>query len=387
MEKSEETSNSWECCCTKTTSGTNDRASAEPKNHQPDACCNQRTANDKFSVFDHQTFRVSHCHSIGRSIYTTEFYLEGIHCPSCVRSIEALPKIVKGVIEARLDYARSLLSVAWDSNVVHLSEVAANLDTLGYTPHAVRDQKTHELHTHENRKLLIKIGVAGALAGNTMIVAIAMYAGEFSGIDLQFENLFRWVSLILGWLSLAWPGRTFFQGAITALKTRSPHMDLPIALGLGVGVIAGTSNTFRGHGDIYFDSLTILVFMLLIGRWIQFRQQRKAENAIELLFSLTPASCRLVDENGIHTVPIEILRPGDQVDIRAGESIPADGEIESGSSKVDESLLTGESRPRRVVIGDKISAGSTNLSSSIRCNVQTTGTETRIGRLMKLVEE
>src|SRR5690606_25802998 len=123
--------------------------------------------------------------------------------------------------------------------------------------------------TVENRRQLTRLAVAGALAGNNMLVALALYLGEFAGMAPAIEQLLRYASGLLGVLSLAWPGRVFLQSAQSALRTRTPHMDLPIALGLAVGTISSVVNMLRGTGHVYFDSISVLVFVLLLGRCVQ----------------------------------------------------------------------------------------------------------------------
>ena len=149
----------------------------------------------------------------------------------------------------------------------------------------------------ENRRFLIRIGVAAACVGNVMTLAFALYGGVFTGIEAQYAHLFRWASMLFGMIALAWPGSLFFRGAWAALRTKTAHLDLPIAIGLAAGGIAGTVNAILGRGEIYFDSLTMLVLLLLVGRWLQRRQQWWANDSLELLFSLTPTSARRL-ENG-----------------------------------------------------------------------------------------
>jgi len=220
-----------------------------------------------------------------------------------------------------------------------------------------------------------------------MTLAFALYGGVFTGIETQYANLFRWSSMVFGLIALAWPGNLFFRGAWAALRTRTAHLDLPIALGLIAGGTAGTINAILGRGEIYFDSLTVLVFLLLVGRWIQRRQQRWATDAIELLFSLTPTSARRVEGDQITEVPIEAIAAGDAVEVRAGESVPTDGVVLAGQSSVDQSLLTGESRPIAVAPGNRIHAGVVNVSACLRIRVEAVGEHTRVGKLMRMVEE
>ena len=267
--------------------------------------------------------------------------------------------------------------------------MARALDSLGYTPHPGRDGETRAMRRREDRTFLIRIGVAGAAAGNVMVLAFALYGGLFSGIEAEFAGYFRWMSMLLGVLSLAWPGSVFFRGAWAALRTRTAHLDLPIALGLAAGGVMGTINTLRGAGEVYFDSLTVLVFLLLVGRWIQRQQQRWAADAVQLLYTLTPAFARRIEVEGgpAREVPLEAVARGDLLEVRAGDTIPVDGIVEHGTSRVDQALLTGEPRPAAVSAGSRVAAGTLNLAAALHVRASATGADTRVGRLMALVEQ
>ena len=319
--------------------------------------------------------------------HATELYLEGVHCAACVWLVEKLPHVVPGVIEARLDLRRSLVRVRWDDDRVRLSRVARTLDSLGYPPHPAKDARARALRKQEDQRFLIRIGVAAACAGNVMTLAFALYGGMFTGIETQYSELFRWTSMLLGLVALAWPGNLFFRGAWAALRTRTAHLDLPIALGLAAGGVAGTVNAVLGRGEIYFDSLTMLVFLLLVGHWIQRRQQRWANDALELLFSLTPSGARRVEGDVVREVPLEALALGDLIEVRAGDLLPTDGTVVEGQSTVDQSLLTGESRPVGVAAEADVHAGTLNLGARLLVRVAAVGPTTRVGKLMQLVEE
>jgi P-type Cu2+ transporter len=153
-----------------------------------------------------------------------------------------------------------------------------------------------------------------------------------------------------------------------------------------IGGIAGLVNVVLNRGEIYFDSLTVLVFLLLVGRFIQYRLQRRADNAVGLLFSLTPASCRLVLGDEAVDAPVEALKVNDLVEVRAGDLLPADGVVENGRSSVNQALLTGESMPAAVEVGSTVHAGSQNIASVLRVRVQKVGRDTRVGQLMHLIE-
>jgi Cu2+-exporting ATPase len=341
----------------------------------------------RFEEFDDPTFKELYCRRREDGTLDVELYLEGVHCAACVWLVERIPQVVPGVVETSLDAGRSVVRIAWDSGATDLSRIARQLDRLGYTPYPYRGRGLRELRRAEDRRFLIRIGVAGACAGNVMLLAIALYGGFFHGMEDRFAALFRGTSLAITLLALAWPGRVFFQGALAAFRTRAMHMDVPVAVGLAAGAVWSALNTVRGTGEVYYDSLTLLVFLLLVGRWIQQRQQRSSHDAVELLFSMTPGTARLVDGDAIREVPTAALVEDQVVEIRAGDAIPADGIVIDGTSDVDLSLLTGESRPVEVGPEARVHAGTTNLSSRLRARVTATGEQTRLGRLMTMIEQ
>lgn len=345
------------------------------------------TTDKSYAELDDPAFADLYARRRPDGLPSVELYLEGVHCSACVWLVEKVPVALDGVAEVRLDLRRSMAEVTWDPATVPLSRVARFLDSLGYPPRPYRAIKIREMRRQEDRALLIRIAVAGAAAGNVMLIAFALYGGMFESMETEYRRLFHWVSLALTLPAALWAGGLFFRGAWAALRTRTLHMDLPIALGLAAGLIGGTVNTLRGEGHIYFDSVSILVFLLLVGRWIQNRQQRSANDAAELLYSLAPTSARVVAGDTVREVPVEALLPGAIVEVRAGDSVPADGVVSSGASDVDASLLTGESRPVPVQAGDAVHAGTVNLSSRLLVRVEEAGERTRVGRLMHLVEE
>lgn len=335
---------------------------------------------------DEPAFLAQHAPLVG-NLRAIELVLEGVHCSACVWLLEKLPRVLPGVLEARLDLRRAILRVTWDAQAVALSKIARTLDGFGYRPHAGRDPEARAARQREDRRLLVHIGVAGAGAGNVMLLAFALYGGYFHGIEGEYARLFRWTSLLISLVVLLWPGSLFLRGAWAALRTRSAHLDLPISIGLVAGTIAGTVNTVLDRGDIYFDSLTGLVFLLLVGRFVQRRLERRAADSVELLFSLTPAFAHLCEAGAVRDVPVDALEVGHVVEVRPGESFPADGVVSQGVSSVNLALLTGESRPQSVREGEVVFAGAVNLGAVLAVRITASGRATRVGKLLALVEE
>ncbi len=346
-----------------------------------------RSSERDYQEFDHPAFAERYVRTGADGLSRIELYLEGVHCASCVWLVERVPLIIPGVQRAELDVRRALAVVEWDRARVSLSSIARTLDRLGYAPHPFRGVLRDAMRTREDRAMLIRIGVSGAIAINIMLAALALYSGELNGMEAQFTRLFRWISFGLTVPAIVWPGRLFFTGAWASFRTRSLHMDLPIALALAVGFVRGAINTITDSGPIYFDGLAVLIFALLVGRYLQQRGQRTAADAAELLHSIAPTSARVVDESGVHIVPSDALLPGMVLDVRAGDSFAADGVVIDGRSTVNASLLTGESRPVSVASGEAVFAGTQNVEAPLRVRVERAGEQSRVAKLMALVED
>ncbi len=338
-----------------------------------------------FEEFDHAAFHALYVRGRPGGACETELYLEGVHCASCVWLVERVPRLVPGLARAELDVERARVVVAWDAARIGLSGIARALDTLGYRPHPFRGVQAEALRRHEERALVARIGVAGAMALNVMLAALALYSGWLGGMERDYQRYFRWVSLLLATPALLYPGAVFFRGAWAALRTHALHMDLPIAIALGAGYLRGAVNTLTDRGPIYFDGVVTLIFLLLVGRFLQLRAQRAAADSAELLYALSPSTARVVDAGGVHEVPCEALLPGAVLEVRPGDTLAADGVVIAGASDLDLSLLTGESRAVEVAPGVSVYAGTVNGRAPLRVRVEQAGETTRVGRILREV--
>lgn len=317
---------------------------------------------------------------------TAELAVHGLHCGACAWLIENAALRENGLLSARVKMSQHTIQLVFDPGSTKLSQIASLLDRLGYQLAPFDPGKNDHLR-RENRRHLTRIAIAGFLAANAMWIAVALYAGEATGVAANEKLFLVAIGTALGVSAVVGPGRTFLVGAWAALKTRTPHMDLPVALGLSVGAVIGVVNAVRGMGNVYFDSLATLVFLLLIGRWIQFRQQQRATQAVDLMLRLTPRHAELQAPDGsTRTVLVDSLVQGDTIYVSANDSIPADGNIVSGETRIDRSLLTGESVPVAASVGDVVAAGTVNLSSPISVRVSAMGRESRIGKVLEAVE-
>lgn len=325
----------------------------------------------------------------------TEFLLEGVHCAACVWLVERVSRLEPSVVDARLDMGRSLLSLEWETAEASLSSIAQTLAKMGYIARPKRGQESARMRKREERNLLLRIGVSGAVFGNVMLMAFALYSGsvgfdEAGTMAHETRRFFEILSLIVS-LPALWAGSIFYRGALAALKTRTPHMDLPIAIGIGVGFLWGAYGALWGRGEIYFDSITGLIFFLLIGRYLQRKHQLSASDAAELFHAVVPSFATVLSDAGeeasAQSVPTESIAVGATVLVKSGEVLTIDGTIREGHSSLDKALLSGESRPVSVGPGDHVEAGTLNLGSSLLVIAERSGRETRVARLMEEVEK
>lgn len=315
-----------------------------------------------------------------------ELYLEGLHCAACVWLVERLPQLNSGVHSARLSFADGRLTLGWFPDRVALSQLAQILDSLGYPPHPAGLGRNREQQQRVDRTLLLRIGVAGAVFGNVMLFSFALYSGAAQGMSRETLQFFRWASCLLAVPTVLWTALPFFRGAYLALRTKTAHMDLPISIGIAAALVSGSISTLRGHGEIYFDTITMLVFLLLLGRWLGARQQRIATAATDLMLALAPSTCRLLSGDTSRQVPTASVERGALIELLAGDRIGVDGEVVAGQSTIDESWLTGESRLLHVTVGSKVSAGTVNLSERLVVSATRTGKDTRLADIVRQVE-
>jgi P-type Cu2+ transporter len=337
----------------------------------------------KYQELDDPAFRAAHVLT-GAGGESAELLLEGVHCSACVWLVERVGRVVPGVTSSRLDLTRSVVELGWDPSKTSLSAIARGLGSLGYAAHAVGEPRAEVARTRD-RELLLRLGVAGAAAGNVMLMALALYSGAFTGMESAYQALFRWASLAIATPTVLWCGAVFLRGGWAALRTRTPHMDLPISIGILTGYVGGAYATITGRGEIYFDSLCTLVFLLLIGRYLQQSHHRRSTSESELLLALAPQTARLVEGDAERDVPASAVPLDGVVRVLGGERIPVDGVVTRGTASVDTSMLSGEPMPAETRVSARVYAGTTCVDGELWLRTEAVGADTRLGRLMASV--
>ncbi len=340
----------------------------------------------KYQELDDADFQRDHCHDEPTGLRSVELLLEGVHCSACVWLVERVGRVVPGVTSSRLDLSRNVVALSWDPGRATLSAIARALESLGYPAHAL-GASLADATRQRDRALLLRLGVAGAAAGNVMLMALALYSGALTGMEPAYQALFRWGSLVIATPAVFWAGAVFLRGGWAALRTQTPHMDLPVSIGILAGYVGGAVNTVTGSGEIYFDTLCTLIFLLLIGRYLQQNHHRRSTTQSELLLALAPQTAHVVEGDTEREVPALHVAALALVRVGAAERIPVDGIVDRGTASIDTSLLTGEPMPTEAQVADRVYAGTTCQSGELWIRVEAAGAATRLGRLMASVEK
>jgi len=340
-------------------------------------------------VYDHPEVQKTFVRDAGDNQREAALILEGITCAACVWLNEQHVARLPGVLNVQVNYATHRARIRWDDSRIKLSEILQAIHHIGYTAHPYDPQQQQLAFERERRNQLKRIGVAGVLGMQVMVLSIALYVGDFSGMESDFRTFFRWLALLLTTPVLVYAGAPFLRGAWRDLRNRSIGMDVPVSLGILVAFGGSLHASWTGHGQVYFDSVVMFIFFLLASRHFELMaRKRSAEKAEQLSHSLPAMATRLpVDGGEPEVIPAAELQPGDRVLIRAGETVPADGHIERGESSVNEALLTGESTPLHKLPGDLLIGGSINIESPLHMFVDKTGLDTVLAEIVRLLDQ
>ena len=313
-----------------------------------------------------------------------ELLTPAVHCAACIQRIERdLPR-TPGVVSARVNLSLRRASVEFDPEIAGPEDVVAGLDRLGYAArpfdaHAMRDIERDS----EGRDLLARMAVAGFAMMNVMLLSVSVW----SGADGTTRDLLHWVSALIALPATAFAGVPFFRSAWGVLRRGHVNMDVPISLALILAAGVSLHETINSGAHAYFDAAVSLSFFLLIGRYLDHRTRQVARLAAVELSGLQAHSATVIGADGARRViAVEDLRPGDVVEIAAGERAPADGRVLSGVSELDRAMITGESAPEPAGPGTEIHAGVMNLSGPLVAEATATGDDTVLAGIARMIE-
>jgi Cu2+-exporting ATPase len=339
-----------------------------------------------FELYDKDALQKSFVRHEAGEIREAALILEGIVCAACVWLNERHVGQLPGVIEFRVNYSTHRAQVKWDNSQIHLSDILKAIAAIGYQAHPFDPGRQEAVQKKERSAALRRMAIAGLGAMQVMMLAVAMYAGDYEGMDESMRQFMRWISMLIAAPVIAYSASSFYRSAWRDLKRRTLGMDVPVSLAIGGGFLASAWATVTNQGHVYFDSVTMFTFFLLVGRYLEMIARHKAGQAAEELVKLIPATTTRLRDGEEEVIPVSDLELEDRVLIRPGETIPADGIVMEGHSSVDESLLTGESLPLDRGIHDALVGGTVNIESPLVMRVEKLGADTTLSAILRLLE-
>ncbi len=326
------------------------------------------------------------------TVYDAEYYqanllLEGISCAACSWLIETHLKKNSAIKIVSVNISSHRCTIVWAHAQTQLSEVLKALAQIGYKARPATDEQQQAFIKQEDRIALFRLGIAGFGMMQAMMVAVGIYNGAAD----TWLIFLRWLSMLVATPVVFFSAAPFFKAAWRSIQSRQLIMDVPVALAIGLAYIASAWATIRGGGEVYFESVSMFTFFLLLGRYIEQRARHRNRLAFGNLAQLMPlTACCITQQNGqeiTHNIPLKILALGDLVLVKSGDTFPCDGVVIAGESEVVEALITGESAPLIKKVGDKVIAGTLNGQSVLRIKVTAVGGATQLSGIERLTTQ
>ena len=310
--------------------------------------------------------------------------LEGVSCAACAWLIEKQVSSQDGVYGIRVNTTTNRALLSWDNTKTKLSELLSAIHTLGYKAAPFEADQQEAAYHRSMKNYLYRLGVAGLATMQVMMLAVALYLEVFGNLEPEFKHYFRWVSLIFATPVLLYSALPFYINAWRSIKGRTLGMDVPVSIALLFAYVASLVATVTEQGEVFFESISMFTFFLLLGRFLEMRARRKAAAASGNLLKLVPAMATTLDGEQI---PVKTLKVGDKIRVLPGEHIPADGIVLSGRVHIDESMLTGESIHVVKNQGDSVFAGTLNGDESFELEVKSSKADSVISNIVRLQDE
>ncbi|PWR24254.1 heavy metal translocating P-type ATPase [Zavarzinia aquatilis] len=320
-------------------------------------------------------------------VNSTMLAIDGIHCAACVQRIERTLAQDPDVVSARVNFTTRRLALSWKGAPEHAVDYIERLDDMGFTARPFDTGVLNSADAASDRKLMRAMAVAGFAAGNVMWLAISVWAGVFADMGPATKGMLQWLQALIALPAIAYSGMTFYTSAWNAVRRGHVNMDVPISIGVILAAGMSVVQTVIGADDVYYDAAISLVFLLLVGRFLDQRARGRAREAAAHLLSLTVTEVtRLTDDGRAELVDIERVRPGDHLLVAAGARLPVDGVVFAGRSAIDTSTLTGESVPATIGVGDQVFAGTINTGNALTVEARAIGGDTVLAEIVRCME-
>ena len=319
--------------------------------------------------------------------FKINLFVDNVNCGGCIKKIEDGLKNHTAVTSARVNMSTKRVVIKWTGEKDIVNSLVSLIENLGYPtrpfdPHIAKNQ-----NDEDSKEILKALGVAGFAAGNIMLFSFALWTSDAQEMGQETRNMFHWLSALIAMPTIVYSGRVFFKSALNALKNKTTNMDVPISIALIITTLVSFNETLNHKEHAYFDSAIMLLFFLLIGRYLDKRARTKAREAAERMTCMFSATAKIVEDGIAKTIKGSDIKPGMTLMVATGESIASDGIITKGSSQIDSSLITGETLPKEVQIDDTVFGGTVNLGSPLEIKVTKEQEASLLSEIIKLMEK
>lgn len=348
---------------------------------------NDDLAADKWRVYADAQFASQFTQSAAGQTSAT-LLIEGLRCSACSWLIDQVLRRHAGIHDVSVNAATGRANVSWDGTRLNLADVMRSIAQLGYVPHPVTDATVSRALRKERRDGLKRLAVAGFGMMQVMMFAVAVYSAQIAHeiMEPALLNYFRIVSLLVATPVMFYAGAPILLSAWNSLRSRAIGMDVPVSIALVLAYAASVWNTLRGAtGEVYFDSVTMFIFFLTLGRFVQMSVRQHTAGVTDALARQLPSIAHRLDEHTTEDVPVASLRVGDVIQVRRGEVLPADGKL-LAEAQLDEAILTGESLPVRRRAGERVAAGTINVDGPVCLTVTAVGGDTALSHIVSLMQ-
>lgn len=312
--------------------------------------------------------------------------IEGIHCAACVWLNEKALHKMPGVIEAHINYTNNKARITWDGETLNLSAIIDMIRAIGYNAFPY-DASFQEVRANKERKeYYLRMAVATFATMNMMWVAIAQYAGYFSGITQEIKTILNSAEWVLSTPVLFYSGWVFYRGAYYGLKNKAVTMDLLVVTGSSLAYLYSIYITIFEKGEAYFDSVAMIITFVLFGKFLEVLSRKNAADTLDVMSKHIPSEVSIVEGDSVREVNVSEVKVGDIIRVRSGERVAIDGEVLSGEGSFDESNLTGESEPIFKRLGDFIISGTTSIDALLHYRASKDFANSTLSHLVNLLE-
>ena len=344
-------------------------------------------SSEDLEKFDLEGFKNKYIRIDEDGLCEINLIIEGIHCSACVWLNEKVLHKTDGVIETSINYTNNKAKVVWDPAVIKLSHIIETIRSIGYNayPYDPKLQEERAISTRKTYYTRILVAVFGSM--NIMWLAIAHYAGYFSGIQQSFKDILNVAEFVLATPVLFYSGWIFFRGAYYGYKNNIVNMDTLVASGALSAYIYSIYAMISQRGEVYFDSVVMIITFVLVGKYLEVLSKKHAVDTLDGIMGSTPTEVTLIDAGIKSLVSVENVVIGDIIELKPGEKVVIDGEVTWGQGSFDESSLTGENEPLFKKQGDPVLSGSICLDSVLHYSASKDASNSMLTSIVNLLEE